>query len=176
MERLASRSYEPLATADLKRLRRLGIEESKAFLQRNPHLKTAYGNALIAICLCQGAASHFLSPSVGVKDYDIWHFYKQHLRVPFPYRAHYRSHYKGRRVDFLKRCIPKCIVNASTSAGKSVIAYLSRRDTATKKRLLIKAVIGLHPKPIFGKVLWRGKLRERAFGRETSVFQVENSM
>jgi hypothetical protein len=158
MERRPSRSYKRLTTIDLRSLRRLGIEEGKAFLGRNPRLKTAYGSSLIAICLCQGAASHFLNPSVGVKDYDVWHFYAQNLRVPFPYRAHYRSHYKGRRVDFLKRCIPKRIVNATTSAGKWVIAYLMRRDTATKKRLLIKAVIGLHPKSIFGKVLWRGKL------------------
>ncbi len=158
MEKRPSRSYEPLTPIDLVSLRRLGIEESKAFLRRNPHLKTAYGSALIAICLCQGAASHFLSPSVGVKDYDVWHFYVQNLRVPFPYRAHYRSHYKGRRVDFLKRCIPNRLANASTSAGKSVMAYLMRRDTATKKRLLTKAVIGLHPKSIFEKVLWRGEL------------------
>jgi hypothetical protein len=153
-----SRSYKRLTSIDLRNLQGLGIEENKAFFRRNPHLKAAYGNALIAICLCQGAASHFLNPSVGVKDYDVWHFYVQNLRVPFPYRAHYRSHYKGRRVDFLKRCVPRRIVNASTAARKSVLAYLMRRDTGTKKRLLIKAVIGLHPKPIFGEVLWRGKL------------------
>jgi hypothetical protein len=157
MENRPSRSYKPLTTIDLASLRRLGIEEGKAFFRRNPHLKTTYGSALIAICLCQGAASHLLNPSVGVKDYDVWHFYVQNRRVPFPYRAHYRSHYKGRRVDFLKRCISERVVSGSTSAGESVIAYLMRRDTATKKRLLTKAIIGLHPKSIFGKVLWRGE-------------------
>jgi hypothetical protein len=158
VERRPSRSYEPLTTVDLANLRRLGIEEGKAFLRRNPHLRTAYGSALIAICLCQGAASHFLNPSVGVKDYDVWHFYAQNRRVPFPYRAHHRSYCGGRRVDFLKRCIPKRIINTSTSAGNSVLSYLMMRDTVTKKRLLVKAVIGLHPKSILGKVLWRGEL------------------
>jgi len=38
------------------------------------------------------------------------------------------------------------------------MSYLMKRDTGTKRRLLVKAIVALHPKSIFGKVLWKGQL------------------
>jgi hypothetical protein len=34
--------------------------------------------------------------------------------------------------------------------------YMLERNTKTKKELLKKAILGLHPDIVFGKVLWEG--------------------
>ena len=72
--KINNRSYFSLTINDLKKLKKLALKEHEEFFKRNPHLKSAYYNSLIGICLCQGAASHYLNPSVGIKDFDIWFF------------------------------------------------------------------------------------------------------
>lgn len=155
------RLYITLTKRDFKQLRELSLKEHKDFFKRNPHLKSIYYNSLIGICLCQGAASHVLNHEVGIKDFDIWHFYKD-KSVKFPYRAHKRIEggYKGKPVDFLKRAIPRHICNSySNNPGKAIIEYLCEKNTKTKNLLLEKAIIGLFPNKIFGKILWRGCLK-----------------
>ncbi|MBF8251097.1 MAG: hypothetical protein HW382_725 [Deltaproteobacteria bacterium] len=51
-------------------MREIAVEEHVDFLTRNPHINKAYSNSLVAICLCQGAASHYINPKIGVKDFD----------------------------------------------------------------------------------------------------------
>lgn len=145
----------------MKKLKDLGLKEHEEFFKRNPHLKDAYYNSLIGIVLCQGAASHYLNPKVGIKDFDIWHFYVENENVNFPYRAHKRikKGYIGRPIDFLKRAISKRIYQLyPNDPGKVIMEYLLERNTVTKKLLLKKPVIGLFPDNIFGKVLWEGEL------------------
>lgn len=156
----SDRAYEPLTRNDLQRLKKLALLEHKKFFKRNPHLKSVYYNSLIGICLCQGAAAHYLNPKVGIKDFDIWHFYKEGENSVFPYRAHKRieSGYGDIPIDFLKRAIPKRIYNShSGNIEQIIMEYLQERNTNTKKLLLKKPIIGLHPKRIFGKVIWRGE-------------------
>jgi len=155
------RLYVPLAMDDLKQLRGLALKEHKQFFRRNPHLKRAYCNSLIAICLCQGAASHYLNSRVGIKDFDIWHFYVENESINFPYRAWKRieNGYKEKPIDFLKRAIPRSLFGAYPNSPERVILeYMFTRNTLTKTLLLKKAVIGLFPNEIFGKVLWKGEL------------------
>jgi len=151
------RIYVPLTITDLKRLKDLALREHKDFFGRNPHLRD---NSLIGICLCQGASSHYLNPQVGIKDFDIWHFYEENREINFPNRAHKRigNGYLGRPIDFLKRVIPRCICSSFPNDSERIIMeYLTkRRDTTTKKLLLKNAIIGLYPDNIFGKILWRG--------------------
>lgn len=157
----AERLYDPLTTDDLEQLKELALKEHKEFFKRNLHLKSAYYNSLIGICLCQGAASHYLNPNVGVKDFDIWHFYVENRGINFPYRAHKRidGGYKGKSIDFLKRAISKDIHDSySKNSGQVIMKYLLERNTNTKKLLLKKAIIGLFPNEIFGRVLWKGEL------------------
>ena len=119
----------------------------------------------IGICLCQGAASHYLSRNVGIKDFDIWHFYVEDNSINFPYRAHKRieNGYKGKPIDFLKRAIPKHIYDSySDDPGQIIMKYLLERNINTKNLLLKKAIIGLFPDKIFGKVLWEGALQYMA--------------
>jgi len=155
------RLYDLLDINDLERLRKLALKEHEFFFERNPHLSKAYYNSLIGICLCQGAASHYLNPTVGIKDFDIWHFYLENEKVNFPYRAHkiLENGYRSKPIDFLKRGIPKYINKLTPDdQGRIIINYLLERNTKTKGFLLKKAIIGLYPDKIFGKVLWKGEL------------------
>ncbi len=155
-----TRSYESLDKKDLEKLKDLAIDEHKRFFEKNPHLRPQFEKTLVGICLCQGAASHYLDPSVGIKDFDIWHFYIEHRSRQFPYRAHRRipAGHNGKPIDFLKRAIPKRLCNSSADdPGQTIMEYLLERNTYTKKKLLKKAVIGLFPDGILGKVLWTGE-------------------
>lgn len=161
----AARSYERLTMHDLEQLKELALKEHEEFFKRNPHLKSYY-NSLIGMCLCQGAASHYLNPTVGIKDFDIWHFYTANNSINFPYRAHKRINngYKNKPIDFLKRAIPKHLYDSYRNYPEQIIMkYLLDRNNNTKKLLLEKAIIGLFPDKIadkiFGKVLWKGCVR-----------------
>ncbi|MBO8151757.1 MAG: hypothetical protein H0Z30_04615 [Candidatus Marinimicrobia bacterium] len=155
------RLYDPLGINDLKELRELALEEHENFFERNPHLRKIFYNSLIGICPCQGAASHYLNPTVGIKDFDIWHFYLENEKVNFPYRAHkwIENGYKNKPIDFLKRVIPKYIYDLNPSSPDRIIMnYLLERNTKTKILLLKKGIIGLYPDKMFNKVLWKGEL------------------
>lgn len=155
------RLYDRLTKEDLNRLRELALQENDDFFRRNDHLHAAYGNSFIDACLCQGAASHYVNPKVGVKDFDIWHFYVEHSDVAFNPRAHRRLEdgYRGKAVDFLKRAIPQRIcAGRADDAGRVIMDYLNETDTETKQKLLEKAIVGLAPGAIFGYVLWKGYL------------------
>jgi len=130
------RVYNPLGVDDLERLRELALEEHENFFERNPHLREAFYNSLIGICLCQGAASHYLNPTVGIKDFDIWHFYLESGKDNFPYRAHKRlkNGYKGKPIDFLKRSIPKYIYELTPHCQLSVRKEYSNKKTAAEER------------------------------------------
>lgn len=155
------RIYTTLTKKDLEHLKELALKEHENFFVRNPHLKDAYYTSLIGICLCQGAASYYINSKVGIKDFDIWHFYLNNESIAFPYRAHKRiiNGYKGRPIDFLKRAIPKNLYELYPGeSDKIILEYLLERNTKTKKLLLEKAIISLFPDEIFGKVIWRGEL------------------
>lgn len=151
------RTYEPITINDLKKLRELALSEHEDFFKRNPHLTSAYRNSLVAICLCQGAASHYLNNKIGINDFDIWHFYVENNVTKFPYRAHKRlaAGYKGKPIDFLKRTIPKDICS-SNNPDQILMKYLLQKNTNTKRLLLKQAIIGLFPDKIFSKVIWTG--------------------
>lgn len=140
----------PLTTNDLKRLKELALKEHKDFFKRNPHLKEAYCDSLIGICLCQGAASYYIRRKGKIRDFDIWHFYAEKKGVKFPYRAIWKNvKIGGKPIDFLKRAISK---NKSSTPEQNIMKYLYEIKTPTRK-LLEKPIIGLFPNEIFGKVL-----------------------
>ncbi|MBA7652396.1 hypothetical protein ES703_60230 [subsurface metagenome] len=159
--KINNRSYFSLTINDLKKLKKLALKEHEEFFKRNPHLKSAYYNSLIGICLCQGAASHYLNPSVGIKDFDIWFFYVKDDSIYFQCRKPKRNKnaYKEKPIDFLKRIIPKYICNFNPNdPEKTIMEYLKVKNTKTKIELLKKAIIGLYPDKIFGKEFWKGNL------------------
>jgi len=157
---MKKRIYDIINKKDLRKLRDLALKEHHAFFDRNPHLKKPYLNSLIGICLCQGAAGHYLDQKIGIKDFDIWHFYKESNHDAFPYRFRKvnKIGYKNKWIDYLKRAISKSVCKEFPSApDKIILQYLLRKNTKTKKLLLQQPIIGLYPESIFSKIIRRGE-------------------
>jgi hypothetical protein len=155
------RIYDIITNDDLRQLSELSLKEHEEFFKRNRRLKGAYFNSLIGVCLCQGAASHYINPNIGIKDFDIWFFYVENKSIDFPYRAirTIKKGYKNKPIDFLRRAIPKGIYDLfPDDPEKIIMKYLLEKNTTTKKFLIKKAIIGLFPKKIYGKVLNKGEL------------------
>ncbi|WP_163833394.1 hypothetical protein [Spartinivicinus ruber] len=62
------------------------------------------------------------------------------------------TEYEGRTVDVLMRS-DKAFNNTTAESG--IANYLSKPRTKTARLLAQKAVIGLYPENIFGKVMWQ---------------------
>ena len=121
-------------------------------------------NSEVLIALCQGAALHYIDKKNGVKDFDVWFFYPQ-KEITLPYRRRGVVDYgvskfgkrekmkgfSGRSVDILMRSD----ANFNNGTPDACLqSYLTKSNTKTAKLLSQKAVVGLYPKSVFGKVLW----------------------
>lgn len=168
---IEERSYKTITVEDLKKLRDLALRERIKFFDRNPCYRKAYFDSLIAIALCQGAALHFIDRRTGVKDFDIWCFYIKNHKITYPYRAlksvdsrleEFGVHpddvvkrYRGRRVHLMGRTIDIDIVKRNNGDPRNcIIKYLEGGRTKTSRALAKKAVVGLWPDAILGKVIW----------------------
>lgn len=153
------RIYDSISERDLLALKDFGIREHEEFFKRNSYLKKDFYRSLAGICLCQGAALHYLNQKTGIKDFDVWHFYANNENVTLRCRRPKRikNAYMGRDIDFLKRAIPKNIFALfPNNLEKIIMSFLLERNTKSKNLLLKKAVIGLYPNNIFAKILWKG--------------------
>jgi hypothetical protein len=150
----------PVGKAELRSLVALASEEERAFFERNSRLIPLYRDRLIAIALCQGAALQYLSCGYGVKDFDVHFFYRQNpdkLRLS---RAVKRVHahvgaFKNIPVDFIRTVVPSTELTTEQSIKDRIQSFLRKRPTANSVHLSKKAVVGLLPSELFGKVLWR---------------------
>lgn len=171
---IEERSYKRITIEDLKKLEDLALKERTEFFDRHPRYRKAYENSLIAIALCQGAASHFVDGKTGVKDFDIWYFYIQNSDVTYPYRAlksvdsnlsefgvhpdDVEKRYRGRRGHLMGRTIDISIVKRNNGdAMNCIIEYLEAGRTTTARELAKKSVVGLWPDAILGRVIWSGR-------------------
>ena len=158
------RSLEKIEKKDLKRLLMLAKKDVKMFFNRNPKYIDQYENKEVIIALGQGGALHYIDGRNGVKDFDVWFFYPA-SKLTLPYRrrgmvdfgeskfgTHPKDHgYQGRRIDVLMRS------DRYFNLGKPeecLINYLKFKGSTTSKLLSRKAMVGLLPKNLFGKVLW----------------------
>jgi len=159
------RSKEKITKHDLRKLLKLARADIDDFFDRKPAYKKTYQGKEKLVALCQGAALHYIDGKNGVKDFDVWLFYPQRGDVVLPYRrtgsvdfgkSKFGKHpnrllFDGRGIDVLMRSTrffnrgdpESCIEN-----------YLSGCKTKTAKLLSQKAVIGLYPESVFGRVLW----------------------
>ena len=159
------RSLETITKKDLRKLLKLARKDIDNFFDRNPTYKRSYQDNEKLIALCQGAALHYIDKKNGVKDFDVWLFYPQKGKKILPYRrtgkidfgkSKFGKHpnsplYEGRNVDVLMRS--NKLFNRGTPEA-CVVQYLTKRKTKTAKLLSEKAVIGLFPENVFGKILW----------------------
>jgi len=157
------RSFERLTEDDLAHLSEVAQDVVKSKVSRAP-VAGRYVDRLIMLALCQGAAQHYVDGRNGVKDLDVWAFFRSGLKKPFPYRAHWRadfgpSHlgrhpddrgYNGRRVDILGRSI---LAERKTDDEGAICAWL-HSGSKSAKYLVKRPVIGLFPKKYFGKLVW----------------------
>lgn len=160
------RLYDTLGEAHLQLIQNYAEEELRRFLllSGNPVGRYAiYKDRLVAICLCQGAALHFIDGTTGVKDIDVWFFFRdddrQHIRnvgnMRYSINAKVGS-FGLRKLDFLKKGISKKVTEQldSDDPADVVTAYLLHAGTDSANWLRQKAVVGLYPKSIFGQVIW----------------------
>lgn len=140
-------------------LARRAEREHNDFFERKPHLR-AYKNSLVGVVLCQGAALHYIDGKNGIKDFDIWFFYKKDKKTNFSIRRPKtdKKGYKSIKIDFMKRTIPESTCTRfPNQPDQCILNHLLERNTLTKRLLLKKAGIGLCPKPIFARIIWQAK-------------------
>ena len=65
------RSFEKIKRTDLARLADLALGDLRGQFKRNPRSRV-YEKRLMLLCLCQGAAQHYVDGDRGVNDFDIW--------------------------------------------------------------------------------------------------------
>ena len=161
------RSYEKITGNDLKKLLQLSNSDIEKFFDRNPRYRKLYHGKEVLIALGQGAALHYINQKNGVKDFDVWYFYpKKDIHLPYRRRGEvdygkskfgrHPDDYDsiGRRIDVLMR------TNTAFNKGNPTTCireYLSKKNTKTARLLSTKAMVGLWPKEVFGKILWPSK-------------------
>ena len=163
--RLKMRTYEILTADDFKEMRNYALEELERFFQISHSKYQVYQNKLIAICLGQGAAKHYIDKKTGIEDIDIWFFFEEDDNVKIPHRRNMRKQTRKpftklgtKPIDFLKKMIPRnCIVKGNKPG--TLQDYLTKCKTQTASKLSEKPIIGLHPDELFGKVLWPSNVR-----------------
>lgn len=159
------RCYEPVTDEHLQRLTQTTLPVFEHLFDRRPASAGRYKGRLIMLALCQGAALHRINGQHGVKDLDVWGFFRTHPGGPFPVRSRWSrdfglsslgyhpddTGYAGRRVDILGRSID---APDGEDVLISVRRYLTAKPTKTAWHLAQRPVIALHPTPFFGTQVW----------------------
>lgn len=161
----ADRCYEKVMIADLRRLAQIATADRELLFRRNDRLRRLYEDRVLCIALCQGAALHVVDGRNGIKDWDVWTFFRMHPEAPFPPRRRVerefgdprfgrsiiRSEYLGRCVDLLGRAI-ECPEGVDPAAA--IRRYLRQGRTASAKALADKAVVLVDPEERCGDIVW----------------------
>lgn len=163
---ISNRSRAKITNNDLLKLAKIADRDRNEFFDKYPGLGKLYKGRILCVALCQGAALHYIDNNKGVKDFDVWTFYREHSKKPFPYRrigrrdygsskfgVHHKDKdkYNGRRVDLLGRSI-NC--NNQDAFNKIIRNYLEEGKTKSAMLLSKKAVIILEPSEYLGEIIW----------------------
>jgi hypothetical protein len=158
------RSFKRISRPDLRKLARLALDDLRALFVRRPNCRR-YQNRLLMICLCQGAAQHYVYGDRGIADFDVWAFFRG-LPKEFPPRRHGRKDFGpskfgrdakgpkrfiGRRVDILGRSIK---VRRTDTPAKAVHRYFEEPKTTSARFLAVEPAIVIWPPRYCGEVLW----------------------
>lgn len=166
--RNSERSYDLLEARDLARLADLALADQKEFFRRHPDIAAAYANRLLCIALCQGAGLHYIDHRNGIKDFDVWSFYRRSSECTFPDRrprivrdfgdprfgqSPDRPDFVGRRVDIFIKAVDAV---ETTTYSEAIRHYMAAGRTRTARLLRQKGVVVLYPANCMGTILWRG--------------------
>jgi hypothetical protein len=164
----SARSFETIERADLHRLAELALARIDAIFEKHPQKRALYEGRLLGLCLCQGAADHYLAlaQSEGVHDFDLWAFFARRPEARLwnrkPFTADYgpskfkrsprdSARFSGRRVDVLWRCLPA----EGVDPVDAIRAYFAEAQTASARALRLKATVMAWPSEKAGEIVWR---------------------
>lgn len=157
------RSSARITDRDLARFARFVMRGHERKCATRPQLR----GRLRAGCLAQGGALHYLDPSNGLKDIDLWLFYDTRGLGPVGAKAIVNldlgqskfgrnpndlPKYVGRRIDVMARSLPDA--SAELTPAEAVLAWLARPQ-ASPRMLREKPVVMLWPATDRGRVIWR---------------------
>jgi hypothetical protein len=160
------RSFARITRTDLARLAQISVDDFADLCQRQKYSRR-YAHRLRLVCLCQGAARHYVHHDRGVQDFDLWGFFDEVRGHPFPYRRRGEHDFgpskfgrnpddgdafKGRRVDVIGRSIrmPK-----NETPIEAVQRYLREVRTKSASLLAERPVVVVWPAKYRGQVIWR---------------------
>jgi hypothetical protein len=159
------RSYERIAPDELTRLAQIALDDFADLFRRKSHA-SRYADRLRLVCLCQGAAQHYVHHDRGVQDFDLWGFFEEVPGHPFPFRRRGKCDFgpskfgrnpddggafKGRRVDVIGRSIN---MPTNESAIEAVQRYLREARTTSARLLAERPVVVVWPSEHCGRVIW----------------------
>jgi hypothetical protein len=162
---ISQRSFQPFRSQDLQRLTDIAKDDLDRFCQRNPDY-VELKKTLFAICLAQGGAMHFVDGKSGVKDLDVWLFFRiSSTGQIYPPRVRHECDfgdpyfgrhpndvgYLGRRVDILGRSIP---MDQHQTIIDALRAYLKSGMSITPRKLAEKAIVIIWPHEHQGQIVW----------------------
>ena len=162
------RSFKRITHTDLKRLAYLTLVDLRSLFERKSHSR-AYADRLLLLCLCQGAATHYVRGDRGINDFDVWAFFKTHPKYVFPYRrrgmvdfgpsrfgcnSKDKASFTGRRIDVIGRAI------AVKNKEKPIVALqrylLEAPRVSSPWHLARQPVVVVWPVSLRGRVIWEG--------------------
>jgi hypothetical protein len=163
----SARSFGTIDRADLHRLAELVLARIDVAFDKHPQKRALYEGRLLGLCLCQGAADHYLdlAQSRGVHDFDVWAFFARRPEARLwnrkPFTADFGptkfgrspldpAKYSERRIDVLWRCI-----SAEGDATEAIRRYFAEGRTASAKALRLKAAVIVWPQKGAGEIVWR---------------------
>lgn len=168
------KSFEPITEQDLRELVKLALIEHEDFFKRKPDYELFYKNSLLFILLGQGAALHYRYGEYGVKDFDIYLFYKDNPEKKMWVRRVKKvdsnlEKFGNPKIDFMKKVVKLKYID-NENAVENIIFKLLKESKSFVKYLTVFAlkekdrkrnvVIGLYPESIFKKILWDGEVQE----------------
>jgi hypothetical protein len=162
---MSSRSYEQLTETDLRKLGEIVARDRANLFKRRIETGRLYGNRLFAVALCQGAALHYLDGKNGIKDLDVWSFFRANPERDYPNRRRGQldfgdprfgrsddaPNFIGRRVDHMGRAL----MDSDYSDPVAVLRrYLRNQATGSARLLSKKAMILIEPEELLGTIVW----------------------
>ena len=147
------RSFARITPNDLARLAQIALDDFADLCQRKEYCRR-YADRLRLICLCQGAARHYVHHDRGVWDFDLWGFFERSPVIgpsKFGRDPDNGNAFKGRKVDVIGRSIrmPK-----NETPIESVPRYLREARTRSASLLSEPPVIVVWPIENRGRVIW----------------------
>ena len=162
----ATRSYELMTKADLRRLARIAQEQRDDFFTRHPEFAILYRKRLLCTALADDGALHYTNAATGLSEFSVWSFYAEHPEAPFPFQIVDHADfgqskfgrapdapagYAGRRVGLHGRSIDAV---PGQEPLEALVRYLQAGASPSARELSRKAVVLIGPDRLLGAQAW----------------------